>query len=237
MTKPTVDAADEQPRKEPLDVDRLRSVYDSVADRYDLQHRLSTAGTDQRGRELVVDHAVGEGDRVLDAGAGTGSTALLAARRVGPEGHVTLFDLSERMLARAAEKLEREGLLDRATFVTGDVLNLPFREGRFDCVLSTYSACPLYDPREGVLEMYRVLRPDGRLGVAHSTEPSNGVVRWVAHRLEDGYWHLPSVSLGCRPISVLPALRDAGAVERFSTTLGVPLWPFLVFVVEKPHEG
>lgn len=217
-------------------MDRLRSVYDSVAARYDLQHRLSTAGTDERGRELVVEHAVGDGDHVLDAGAGTGSTALLAARRVGPDGHVTLFDSSERMLAEAEAKLGREGLLDRATLVTGDLLDVPFPEGLFDAVLSTYSACPLYDPAEGVLEMYRVLRPGGRLGVAHSTEPENPVVRWVANRLEDGYWRLPGVSLCCRPVSVLPALREAGAEERFSTTLGVPFWPFLVFVVEKPMD-
>jgi len=236
MRGATVESTKGSSRKDALERDRLGAVYDSVAGRYDLQHRLSTAGTDEHGRELVVDHAVTEADNVLDAGAGTGSTALLAARRTGPDGHVTLFDLSERMLAKAEEKFERAGLLDRATFVTGDVLDMPFPDDRFDVVLSTYSACPLYDPVEGVREMYRVLRPGGGLGVAHSTEPANPVVRWLAHRLEDGYWHLPAVSLGCRPVSVRPALREAGAVERFSTTLGVPLWPFLVFVVEKPVE-
>lgn len=236
MTGDTVESTERSSRKDPLEVDRLRSIYDSVAARYDRQHWLTTAGTDEQGRELVVDHAVQEGDEVLDAGAGTGSTALLAARRVGPTGHVTLFDLSPHMLAKAEEKFEHEGLLDRATFVTGDVLDMPFPDGRFDVVLSTYSACPLYDPAEGVREMYRVLRPGGSLGVAHSTEPANLVVRWVAHRLEDGYWHLPEISLGCRPVSVLPELREAGAVERFTTRLGVPFWPFLVFVVEKPAD-
>jgi ubiquinone/menaquinone biosynthesis C-methylase UbiE len=45
-----------------------------------------TAGTDQRGRRLVVDHAVDSGDSVLDCGAGTGSTFLLALKKAGPAG-------------------------------------------------------------------------------------------------------------------------------------------------------
>jgi ubiquinone/menaquinone biosynthesis C-methylase UbiE len=72
----------------------------------------------------VVMKAVRQGDRVLDAGTGTGSTALLAAQTVGPQGKVTLFDMSEGMLAVARKKAAARGLQDRIEVYTGDMIHL-----------------------------------------------------------------------------------------------------------------
>jgi len=99
----------------------LQEVYDRTSSRYDKQHGLLTLRADQRGRRLVVEHGVREGDRVLDAGGGTGSTTLLAAQRVRPSGRVVLFDLSEGMLDVAREKIRRAGLLDRVELRAGDI--------------------------------------------------------------------------------------------------------------------
>ncbi len=217
-----------------LDKERLQRVYDHVAGRYDRLHAFLTLASDERGRRIAVENAVRPGDRVLDCGAGTGSTALLAARKCGPAGRVVLFDLSENMLDVARRKFAAAGLTGRAEFGVGDMVHLPFENASFDGVLSTYSLCPLYDPLRGALEMYRVLRPGGRVGVAHSAEPLNPSVRWLAHRVENLVWRFPSISLGCRPVSVLPVLKQAGAREVLRHFLGVPLWPFLVFVLEKP---
>ena len=138
------------------------------------------------------------------------------------------------MLAEARRKAEAAGVADRMRFDVGDMLALPYRDGEFDAVLSTYSVCPLFDPVQGALELYRVLRPGGRLGVAHSTTPKSTLLRWLADRVENVAWHFPGLSMGCRAVSVLPALRDRGARLLFERRLGVPLYPFLVFVVEKP---
>ena len=219
-----------------LKKDHLKTVYDRTSKRYDLQHAFFTLGSDQRGREMVVAETVCAGDRVLDAGGGTGGTALLAAEKVGPGGKVVLFDLSEGMLAVAKEKAERAGLQDRLDFQAGDLLHLPFEEGSFDVVLSTYSLCPVYDPAAGALELYRVLRPGGRLGVAHSSEPRGRVMRWLADRVEGVIWRFPALSLGCRAVTVLPVLINAGASVVLSRRIGVPLWPFSMFVVQKPNR-
>ena len=131
-----------------------------------------------------------------------------------------LLDASERMLEVAAEKAH---LKQRIRFCTGDMLDLPFADATFDLVLSTYSTCPLYDPAQGALEMYRVLKPEGRLGVAHSATPRNRSVRLLANVIESAVWRIPRISLGCRPVTVLPALEKAGASVIFRRTLRIPL--------------
>jgi demethylmenaquinone methyltransferase/2-methoxy-6-polyprenyl-1,4-benzoquinol methylase len=219
--------------REALDQIKLNSVYNRVAERYDFQHSFFTAKSDQRGRELLVDKAVSPGDRVLDCGTGTGSTGLLAAQKVGATGKVVLFDMSDGMLAVATQKMVQARMQERVEFKAGDMLGLPFEDDSFDVVLSTYSLCPVYDPVRAATELYRVTRPGGRIGIAHSTDPNTPLVKWLADRVERIVWHLPSLSLGCRSVSVLPVLQQLKCKVIFKKYMGVPLWPFLVFVAEK----
>jgi ubiquinone/menaquinone biosynthesis C-methylase UbiE len=223
--------------REGLQNDKLKSIYRSVAGRYDVEHTILTALSDQRGREMVVANTVKEGNNVLDCGSGTGSTSLLAARKLGAQGRLTLFDLSPDMLDVAKTKLQNEGLGGRATYQTGDMTQLPFESNTFDVVLSTYSLCPLYDPAKGALELLRVTKPGGKIGVAHSVEPANPVTRMIGNWIEGVAWRIPSISMGCRAVNVLPALEHAGGKVIMEKTIGVPFWPFVVFVVEKPHIG
>ncbi|TYO98228.1 ubiE/COQ5 methyltransferase-like protein [Geothermobacter ehrlichii] len=217
-----------------LSREKLQGIYGQIAKRYDFLHAFLTAGTDQKGRRILVENAVRQGDRILDCGSGTGSAGLLAARLAGERGRVTLFDLSAEMLAVAREKAIREGLQDRVTFQTGDMARLPFADDSFDVVLSTYSLCPLDDPEQGALELFRVTRPGGRVAVAHSTEPENRLVRWLAGRIEDIAWRFPRLSMGCRAVSVVSVLERAGGWVVLAKRIGLPLWPFMLFIVEKP---
>lgn len=222
--------------REGLSTDKLKSIYAHIAKRYDFQHGLITARADQKGRKLLVENSISEGIQVLDCGSGTGGTGIMAAKKVGPDGKVILFDLSDAMLEIARQKVNSEGLRDRVTFQTGDMVHLPFENNQFDVVLSTYSLCPLYDPEKGALELYRVAKPGGKIGVAHSADPRNSILKWLADRVEKLAWHFPWLSMGCRSVSVLDALEKAGGQLIFSKNIGVPLWPFFVFIIEKPES-
>lgn len=221
---------------EPLPKEKLKSVYNRVASWYDWQHAFFTANSDQTGRKLLLSKTVKEGDTVIDAGAGTGSTALMAAEVVGPDGLVTLYDLSKGMLEQARQKATRHDLADRLLFEQGDLLKLPHRDKKFDVALSTYSMCPVHEPSKAALELHRVVKPGGKIGIAHSTEPSNPIVKKLAKVAEKTVRKIPELSLGCRPVEVLPTLKNAGDEMIFAEKVGVPLWPFLVFVVEKSPD-
>lgn len=227
----------ERPERDALDRSTVERLYDRVATVYDLRHAILTAGSDRRGRTWLVERAVATGDRVLDAGAGTGPTALRAADRAGSGGRVVACDLSRGMLEVARRRAIETGPGGRIALVRGDLHGLPFPDGAFDAALSTYGVCPLGDPVAGALELYRVVRPGGRVGIAHSAEPAGRIARWLAERVEDVAWRFPSLSLGCRAVSVRPALERIGARTVASTRIGVPLWPFTAFVVGKPDGG
>ena len=217
-----------------LSTEKLKGIYAHIAKRYDWQHALITFRADQKGRRILVANSVRRGDDVLDCGASTGTTGIMAAKKVGPNGSVTLFDLSEGMLATAREKVVRENLQERVAFHTGDMVHLPFDDNGFDVVFSTYSLCPLYDPVKGALELYRVTKPGGLLCVGHSTEPKNVFLKHLADRVEDMAWRFTWLSMGCRSVNVLPALVGVGGQTLLSKHIGFPLWPFRLFIIEKP---
>jgi|Deesub1362A_J573_1020465.scaffolds.fasta_scaffold00964_12 ubiquinone/menaquinone biosynthesis C-methylase UbiE len=72
--------------KKALNREMVRSIYDRTASRYDRLHGFLTGGSDDRGRKLLVDTTVKAGNCVLDAGGGTGTTAIYAARKAGKDG-------------------------------------------------------------------------------------------------------------------------------------------------------
>lgn len=66
-------------------------------------------------------------------------------------------------------------------------------------------------------------------------EPVGRTTRWLAHRLEDAIWRFPRLTMGCRPVTTLPALEEAGAVVELEKRIGNPLLPFIVYAVRKPQ--
>ena len=113
---------------------------------------------------LALAADVHSGYRVLDVAAGTGNTALAAARR---GAQVTATDLVPSMLETAARRAAAEGLeLDTQV---ADAQELPFEDGTFDVVLSSFGAMYAPDQRRAASELIRVCRPGGRIGLANWT--------------------------------------------------------------------
>ncbi|MCC6350036.1 MAG: class I SAM-dependent methyltransferase [Candidatus Eisenbacteria bacterium] len=103
-------------------------------------------------------------DRVLDVAAGNGNASLAAARRYAD---VTSTDYVPELLAQGAKRAEADGLALRTR--VADVENLPFADGEFDVVLSTFGVMFAPDQERAAAGMLRVTRPGGRIGLANWT--------------------------------------------------------------------
>jgi ubiquinone/menaquinone biosynthesis C-methylase UbiE len=119
----------------------------------------------RRAYRRLADDLVGaapQGGAVLDIGTGPGVLLVEIARR-RPDLRLAGIDLSADMVAAAQRNLA--GIGDRATAHVGDVTDLPFPDGSFDLVVSSFSLHHWEDPAAAVPELARVLRPGGRLYV------------------------------------------------------------------------
>ena len=198
--------------------DAVRRMFDRIAPVYDAMNRTMTAGLDLRWRRVTAEAVVRPGDRVLDACCGTGDLAI-AAREAG--GDVTGLDFSERMLERARRKAPD------LEWVTGDLLTLPFPDGSFDAATVGFGVRNVADLERAFVELRRVLRAGGRLGVLEITRPRgplalfyrvwfDGLVPLIGKLLPGGsaYTYLPaSVRRFPGPEELGGLMRDAGFAD------------------------
>jgi SAM-dependent methyltransferase len=109
--------------------------------------------------------ALRPGEVVLDLGSGSGLDALLAARRVGPAGQVYGIDMTDEMLTLAWRNAAEAGV-GNVSFLRGDIENLPIPDNGADVIISNCVINLAADKRKVMAEMWRVLRPGGRLAIA-----------------------------------------------------------------------
>jgi SAM-dependent methyltransferase len=114
----------------------------------------------QWGPVVAADAGVRKGDRVLDVACGTGALTLAVAEVVGPAGSVVGLDANPQMLAVARRKPARIEWLE------GKAEDLPLPDTSFDAVVSQFGFMFFEDKPQALREMFRVLRPGGRLAVA-----------------------------------------------------------------------
>jgi ubiquinone/menaquinone biosynthesis C-methylase UbiE len=201
--------------KAALSYDLIKKVYNKTAGYYDRYHKLGTYGFDERGRKFLVNKIVKPGDYILDAGGGTGSTAIRSIIKMGKSGKAVVLDYSDNMLMKAKGKAENLGIAGQLEICAGDMYEIPFPDNTFDAVLSTYSTCPLADPIQAVREMIRVARKGGLIGIAHSTDANNRIVKRISSWIEFFIWKFPRLSLGCRNIQLIDGIKklDVEIVE------------------------
>ena len=116
------------------------------------------------GESLAEAADVCAGERVLDVAAGNGNATLAAARRFA---QVTSTDYVPALLDKGAQRATAEGL--EIQFRVADAEELPFDDGSFDVVLSTFGAMFTPDHKRPAREMLRVVRSRGRIGLANWT--------------------------------------------------------------------
>ena len=187
-------------------------MFDAIAGRYDLLNDLLSGGQVRLWRRAVTRIAgVGPGERVLDLAAGTG-TSSLTFTAAGADCVACDFSLGMLQAGRAREVRARgvrgggqpreqggsggdrsrretqqrgsggDRPAGRLSFVAGDALRLPFRDGAFDVVTISFGLRNVADPGAALAEMRRVTRPGGRLVVCEFSTITIGPVDMLYRR-------------------------------------------------------
>ncbi len=181
MTSPTdndapkVDFGYQQVRPEEK-AGRVRGVFDSVADNYDLMNDLMSGGMHRLWKRFTLSQTgLRPGGRALDVAGGTGDLATGMARQVGPTGLVVLSDINWEMLSRGRDRLLDAGFTGSADFAQANAEKLPFADASFDCVTIGFGLRNVTDKPAALASMRRVLKPGGRLLVLEFSHPVAGL--------------------------------------------------------------
>jgi len=230
---------------------RIEGMFDAIAHRYDQLNHLLSVGLDRRWRrQAVAALDLPDGALVIDVCTGTADLAITAARHRAAPHSVIGIDFAGAMLVLGRRKILADGLGDVVRLVRGDACRLPSPSMAVDAVTVGFGIRNVADIELAIAEMFRVLKPGGRLVILEFGEPRLPVLRaiylWYFRRVlprigqllskhAEAYAYLPaSVSTFLSPGDLAVLLRTSGfcqvRVDRL--TLGV----VYLYVGRKPGE-
>ena len=162
----------------------LKGQMEQMVDSYDSYMRRITLGRENALREMTVNLAqVKPGDSVLEAGCGTGTLTLAAKRQAGPAGKVFGIDIIPGMIDLSRRKAAEAGL--DVTFQLGSIDDIPFTANQFDVVICSFMIFHMSEKvrQKGIAEIFRVLKPQGRLMILDLALPTHPVSKVIAKTL------------------------------------------------------
>jgi demethylmenaquinone methyltransferase/2-methoxy-6-polyprenyl-1,4-benzoquinol methylase len=150
---------------------QVEEMFDSIAGKYDFLNRFFSAGIDMAWRKKTIDMLKKDNpQKILDLATGTADMTILACRHLNPE-KVTGLDLSAEMLELGSKKIEKEGLSSKIELLKGDAEAINFPENSFDAVTVAFGARNFENLEKGLKEIYRVLKPGGKLLILEFSKP------------------------------------------------------------------
>jgi demethylmenaquinone methyltransferase/2-methoxy-6-polyprenyl-1,4-benzoquinol methylase len=151
---------------------RVRSVFASVAGRYDLMNDLMSFGVHRLWKQFTLSlTGLRPGQQALDVAGGTGDLAIGMLRQVGKQGRVVLSDVNPRMLEMGRDRLLDLGFVANVECLVADAERLPFENDSFDCLTIAFGLRNVTDKAAALRSMYRVLKPGGQLLVLEFSTP------------------------------------------------------------------
>lgn len=158
-------------------------IFDEIAPTYDFLNHLLSFGIDIRWRKKLIAHLPKvrenrEGLNVLDLATGTGDLALVLGKQPSVK-KVTGLDLSKGMIEFGIKKVTERKLDQKVFLMIGDAVNIPSADQNFDLVTISFGIRNFSSAQNSLNDIYRVLKPQGRLMIMEFSIPKNPIFRAI----------------------------------------------------------
>jgi demethylmenaquinone methyltransferase/2-methoxy-6-polyprenyl-1,4-benzoquinol methylase len=160
--------------------EQVAKMFDNISHRYDFLNHFLSMGIDKGWRRKAIGFLKESNPKtILDVATGTGDFAIQALA-LNPD-KITGIDISEGMLDVGRKKLKERSLGNRIELIYGDSEKLPFQENNFDAVTVAFGVRNFENLEQGMKEIYRVLKPGGRVVVLEFSKPRTFPFKQVYH--------------------------------------------------------
>ncbi|SIN98651.1 Methyltransferase domain-containing protein [Carnobacterium alterfunditum] len=133
---------------------KIKGRYNRISKIYDILEQPMEVMTMSKWREKLIENIAGP--KILEVGVGTGKNLLIYPNKL----EITGIDFSENMLEKANQKIKGK---ENITLIEMDAQKMSFADNTFDTIVTSCVFCSVPDPVEGLKEMRRVCRPDGKI--------------------------------------------------------------------------
>ena len=156
---------------------KVREVFDSVVEGYDLMNDLMSFGIHRIWKRIAVEMSeIRPNSYILDLAGGTGDMVRLMVPKISKEGLVILSDINENMLVSGRDKLIDSGVTNFNS-VQIDAQLLPFKKDTFDLISIAFGLRNVTDKKKTLRSILQCLKPGGRLIVLEFSKPTNEIIR------------------------------------------------------------
>ncbi|GKU27560.1 demethylmenaquinone methyltransferase [Clostridium folliculivorans] len=158
----------------------VKDIFSSIAKRYDMLNSILTLNIDKLWRKKAIKlSGIKKDDKVLDLCCGTGQMIDYECKAVGKSTCVTGIDFSQEMLDVGKERLDYLSKDYMFELIKGSILELPFENNTFDCITIAFGLRNIQDTNKALSEMYRVLKPNGKVICLELSKPNRLILNKV----------------------------------------------------------
>ncbi len=209
--------------------EEARAAYDRLSRWYD----FLAGSSEKKYRDIGIQKLNPQlGESILEIGFGTGHCLVSLAQAVGPTGKVSGLDISDSMLAIAAERLKNAAITTPVDLRVGDAAALPFAQNTFDAIFMSFTL-ELFDTPEIPLvlaQCHKTLQSDGRIAVVSLAKKAGTAVR-----LYEWFHEKWPAAVDCRPI--YPQMHLAEAGFEICDVTSMSMWGLPVEIVLAKQGG
>ena len=154
-----------------MSVSPIATMFDRISPSYDRLNHLLSMNIDKVWRKKTAKEvAKSHPETILDLATGTADLAIALAKS-NPQAHIIGMDISKRMLEIGKEKVQQQGLERQIELHLGDAASLPFGDNSFDAVTVGFGVRNFENRKQGLSEIHRVLKPNGRAVILEFSMP------------------------------------------------------------------